>query len=38
MGSADRIRIVGAGIAGPSLATVLHRRGLAAELVERSPT
>jgi len=37
MATADRILIVGAGIAGLSLATALRRRGFAPELVERSP-
>lgn len=33
-----RILIVGGGIAGLTLATALHRRGFAPELVERSPS
>ncbi len=33
-----RILIVGGGIAGLTLAVALHRRGLTADLVERSPT
>jgi 2-polyprenyl-6-methoxyphenol hydroxylase-like FAD-dependent oxidoreductase len=38
MADAERILIVGGGIAGLSLATALHRHGFAAELVERSPS
>lgn len=38
MASIERILIVGGGIAGLTLATALHQQGLAAELVERSPS
>src|SRR5262249_59266908 len=38
MAQADRILIVGGGIAGLALATAVRRQGLAAEVVERSPT
>jgi 2-polyprenyl-6-methoxyphenol hydroxylase-like FAD-dependent oxidoreductase len=38
MADIERILIVGGGIAGLSVATALHRRGLTPELVERSTT
>jgi 2-polyprenyl-6-methoxyphenol hydroxylase-like FAD-dependent oxidoreductase len=37
MAHVERILIVGGGIAGLTLATALHQRGIRAELVERSP-
>jgi len=38
MAHVERILIVGAGIAGLTLAAALHQQGFRAELVERSPT
>lgn len=38
MGADNRVLIVGAGIAGLSLARALHQRGIAAEIVERAET
>src|SRR3954471_4064154 len=37
MAPVERILIVGGGIAGLTLATALHQRGMRAELIERSP-
>jgi 2-polyprenyl-6-methoxyphenol hydroxylase-like FAD-dependent oxidoreductase len=38
MAPLERILIVGGGIAGLTLATALHQRGIRAELIERSPS
>jgi len=38
MAHAERILIVGGGIAGLTLATALHQHGFTAELIERSPS
>jgi 2-polyprenyl-6-methoxyphenol hydroxylase-like FAD-dependent oxidoreductase len=38
MADAERVLIVGGGIAGLTLAAALHRRGFKTEFIERNPT